>query len=108
MCKRPPRPPIKLSFSDFKSLGPAPLLDSANVAPDQIGLVGFDNADWLALLKPKITVIDYPLYQFGATAIDLLIRKMRNGKSEDSRNETVIKLDTYLKIRESSIKRKYK
>ena len=73
--------------------------------PEQIGIVGFDDSDWSHLLKPKLTVIDYPLYQFGATAAELLIRKIQNKNNDFSDKPVIVKLDTYLIVKESSIKK---
>lgn len=44
--------------------------------PDDLPLVGFDDADWTALTTPGITVMSQPIHEIGAEAARLLIRRI--------------------------------
>jgi DNA-binding LacI/PurR family transcriptional regulator len=46
--------------------------------PDDIGLVAFDGFDWMALLKPALTVMTQPTYELGETAADLLLKRIED------------------------------
>lgn len=49
--------------------------------PDDLSLVGFDDADWTGLTTPAITVMSQPIHQIGAEAARLLIRRIRGDGS---------------------------
>jgi len=44
--------------------------------PDDLSLVGFDDADWTAVTTPAITVMAQPIHEIGAEAARLLIRRI--------------------------------
>lgn len=44
--------------------------------PDDLSLVGFDDADWTGLTSPGITVMSQPIHEIGAEAARLLIRRI--------------------------------
>lgn len=44
--------------------------------PDQIGLVGFDETTWGALVEPAVTIIAQPTYEIGTTAAELLLQRV--------------------------------
>jgi LacI family fructose operon transcriptional repressor len=46
--------------------------------PHEIGLVGFDETTWGALVEPAITIIAQPTYEIGATAAELLLQRLEN------------------------------
>ncbi|MBN1314498.1 MAG: LacI family DNA-binding transcriptional regulator [Anaerolineales bacterium] len=48
------------------------------VIPDEIALVAFDDLDWTALVRPAITVVKQPTYRLGASATDLLLRRIED------------------------------
>jgi DNA-binding LacI/PurR family transcriptional regulator len=48
------------------------------IIPDEIALVAFDDMDWTALVRPAITVVKQPTYRLGATATDLLLRRIKD------------------------------
>lgn len=44
--------------------------------PEDISLVGFDDADWIMVVEPQITVLEQPAYEIGAMAARLLIDRI--------------------------------
>lgn len=65
--------------------------------PGQISLVGFDDMDWAASLRPPLTVIAQPAFEMGETAASLLLERIRNPEKP---YETVM-LKTHLIVRAS-------
>lgn len=49
--------------------------------PYELGVCGYDVWDWPALVKPSITTMKQPFYETGATASELIVRRI-NAKSE--------------------------
>ncbi|MBK5254243.1 MAG: LacI family DNA-binding transcriptional regulator [Peptostreptococcaceae bacterium] len=64
--------------------------------PDQIGVVGYDDYDWMELVTPTLTTIKQQAYEMGYIAAEILLRKLNGFEG----NEKII-LDTKLIIRES-------
>jgi len=48
--------------------------------PDDIAVVGFDDANWATALRPPLTVVTQPTYDIGRIAAELLLRRI-NGES---------------------------
>jgi DNA-binding LacI/PurR family transcriptional regulator len=70
--------------------------------PEDIGIVCFDDSDWIAIFEPPITVIRQPVYKLGSTACELLIKKIENNKEHLNTNTKIITLKTELIIRNST------
>jgi DNA-binding LacI/PurR family transcriptional regulator len=70
--------------------------------PEDIGIVCFDDSDWIAIFEPPITVIRQPVYKLGSTACELLIKKIENDKEHLNTNTKIITLKTELIIRNST------
>ncbi len=66
--------------------------------PDDLSLIGFDDAEWATVTVPTLTVIAQPVLELGATAGRLLLARIRG---EEGRPETVV-LETRLIQREST------
>lgn len=64
--------------------------------PEDVGLIGFDDFDWMENVSPPLTTIKQQTFRMGYAAAEMLIRKI--GGSEE--NETVL-LDTVLVVRGS-------
>ena len=52
--------------------------------PDDVSLVSFHDADWTSVTSPPVTVVRQPVYDLGATAAELLVRRL-NGATETAR-----------------------
>ena len=69
--------------------------------PSDVAFVGFDDSEWALLLDPPLTVVQQPVYTLGATAAEILIKKIEN--NEDGTNPLIHILNTTLIIRKSSV-----
>lgn len=72
--------------------------------PDDVALVGFDETTWSSLVQPAITVMAQPTYEIGQTAIELLLKRLK----EPSRPARKVILQAKLIERGSSMKREEK
>lgn len=50
--------------------------DLGTACPDEVSLVGFDDADWAEAVSPPLTVVSQPVPQIGATAGELLMARI--------------------------------
>jgi LacI family fructose operon transcriptional repressor len=69
--------------------------------PDEVGLVGFDETTWGALVEPAITIISQPTYEIGTTAAELLLRQV----AKPHRPPRKVILHGELIVRGSSVRR---
>ncbi len=76
--------------------------------PDDIGIVCFDDSDWMAIFEPPITVIRQPVYQLGSLAAELLIKKIEDAENKLDHKPAIVTLKTELIIRNSTMKKKNK
>jgi LacI family transcriptional regulator len=65
--------------------------------PQDFALVSFDDYPWLGCFRPRLTTIELPKYELGATAVRLLLERMEGKRT---RAKTVI-LQPQLRVRES-------
>jgi LacI family transcriptional regulator, galactose operon repressor len=45
--------------------------------PDELSIVGFDDSAFAPVVEPALTTVRQPLAEMGTTAVDLLVRLMR-------------------------------
>lgn len=67
--------------------------------PENIEIVGFDDSIWFSILEYKVTTVRQPVYDIGATAAELLIKKIRNEQRSNDNHPLIITLNTELVIR---------
>lgn len=77
------------------------LLQHGIEVPRQVGLVGFDEIPWAALVRPSLSTVEQPTYEMGKVAGELLAARIA---APDKPPETVALLTT-LKVRASSTPR---
>lgn len=78
-------------------MGAMDALRAENVkVPDEIGIIGFDDFDWMSMVSPPLTTLKQQAYEMGYIAAEVLIRKLGGMETNE-----VIALDTTLVIRES-------
>jgi LacI family transcriptional regulator len=71
--------------------------------PDDVAIVGFDDAEWTVLLDKPLTVIQQPVKELAVTAAEILIKKIKDNGSNKKPVTRI--LDTNLVVRESSLKK---
>jgi LacI family transcriptional regulator len=102
MLARRPIPDGLVVANNLMTLGVlAALLRSDVHMPEDLAVVGFDDAPWATVLQPTLSVIAQPTADLGRTAIELLLRRLRGDVSEPVR----CKLQPELILRESSRRR---
>jgi len=72
------QPPDGLLFANnLMTVGGLRAIAEAGLAiPDDIAIVGFDDAIWTTALRPPLTVVAQPTYEIGQTAAQLLLRRI--------------------------------
>lgn len=82
LLSQPEAPTAIFAASDYLVLG---LLDGLSQqglkAPDDLSLVGFDDASYAELITPRLSTIRQPARVLGRTAIDIMI-KLLNGRQD--------------------------
>jgi LacI family transcriptional regulator len=54
------------------------LREAGHRVPEDVSVMGFDDIEFASIAYPALTTIRQPLQQMGATAAELLIRKLAN------------------------------
>jgi LacI family transcriptional regulator len=82
-----PEPPTAVFCSDsLLSLGVlAGAADVGAIVPRDLSLVAFDDADWMDVVTPPVTVMDQPAYDIGAQAAGLLLRRIDGDRARRRR-----------------------
>jgi DNA-binding LacI/PurR family transcriptional regulator len=65
--------------------------------PEDFALVSFDDYPWLACFRPRLTTIELPKYELGASAVRLLMERIQGSHSK-ARTVTLL---PQLRVRES-------
>lgn len=95
-----PEPATAIITTDgLMTLGVLDAIRRAKVrVPDDVSIIGFDDADWATIVVPSITVIAQPVLQLGATAARRVLARIGG----DERPPASIVLETELVVREST------
>jgi LacI family transcriptional regulator len=73
-----PPPTAIFAFSDMIAVGAIRAARARGIAiPDELSIVGFDDSAYATVVDPALTTVRQPLNEMGVTAIDLLLRLMR-------------------------------
>lgn len=65
--------------------------------PEDFGLASFDDYPWLSCFRPRLTTVELPKYEIGATAVQILLERISGKRSRRS----LAKLMPELHVRES-------
>jgi LacI family transcriptional regulator len=70
--------------------------------PDDIGLLGWDDVDWSAIIDPPLTVVGQPIYDLGVKAAEILMKKIKGDKEVVNSKSLIKTLSTHLIVRNST------
>jgi LacI family transcriptional regulator len=94
------RPTAIFAANNFLTIGALAALHEAAIrVPEEVALVGFDDLPAPLVTFPFLTVVAQPAYEMGKTAVELLLRRLKEGTESEYRE---IILDSELMIRASS------
>jgi LacI family transcriptional regulator len=95
-----PTPPTAVfTTNNLMTLGALGALQSRQImVPDDMAIVGFDDFEWAAVLRPRLTAVAQPTYEIGATATRMLIERIETHGGPEPRR---VVLPTQLIARES-------
>lgn len=94
----PRQPDAVFSASDQMAVGAMRAIQEAGLnIPNDIAIIGFDDLPFAQNTQPPLTTVRQPIYQFGFTAVELLIDLINNGIRPARR----ILMNTDLIIRQS-------
>ncbi len=52
--------------------------------PEDLSIIAFDDAPWAVVFRPPLSVVRRPVAKLGATAVELLLKKIEDGSYRDS------------------------
>lgn len=70
--------------------------------PEQVSVLGFDDFDWAASFRPRLTTIAQPTLEMGRRAMELLLRKIESPESLLPEERSPISLQATLQVRDST------
>ncbi|RKD27565.1 transcriptional regulator, LacI family [Caminicella sporogenes DSM 14501] len=83
MIKNNNLPTAIFATSDYMAIGAMnALIDNGFKVPDDVSVVGFNDIKLASMYRPKLTTIKQPIYDIGAVAIRIIIKKIK-GEEED-------------------------
>ena len=92
-------PTAVFAMSDILAIGSIRAIHNHGLrVPDDIAVAGFDGIEYSAASVPSLTTMVQPSYDMGGLAMEMLIRKMKDGETQ---NKEVV-LEHELVIREST------
>jgi LacI family transcriptional regulator len=99
LCSSAQRPDALFVANNLMTVGALRALRDLGLrVPDDVRVVGFDDAPWAALVQPPLTVVSQPAYEIGRIAADLLCE----AREDPARERREVLLVPELIVRESS------
>jgi LacI family transcriptional regulator len=87
-----------VAFNDISALGAMTALREAGLkVPEDVSIMGFDDIEFASIAYPALTTIRQPLQEMGATAAELLLRKLADDESAQDirlRPELIVRSST--------------
>jgi LacI family transcriptional regulator len=70
-------PTAILAFDSIQSLGALQCFRERGIrCPEDVSLLGFDDAEWADLVSPPLTVVTQPMYEIGVAACERLLNRI--------------------------------
>lgn len=99
LLRQAPRPTAVFVCNDLMAFGAmAAAFEAGLSVPGQISVVGYDDIELAAFSTPALTTVAQPKRQIGTLAAELLLEKLKTGRTEARR----VILEPHLKLRASS------
>jgi LacI family transcriptional regulator len=97
--RRADRPTAIFAVTYDATLGAIKAIRAVDLAfPEDVSLLGFDDIDWMTVLRPYVSTIAQPIDAMAAAAWHLLTTRMKGGEDVPAR----IRLPCTLQVREST------
>ncbi len=94
----PDRPTAIFATDSILTAGALQAIQAVGLAvPRDVSLIGFDDVDWMTMVRPAVTVVDQPVYELGKRAAEQLMARIE-GDIGPARH---VLLDTDLIVRDS-------
>ena len=94
-----PRPTAIFAANDLMAIGAMEAIQEAGLQiPGDIAMVGYDDIEYAALVRPKLTTVAIPKYNRGQIAVKLLLERIQEGRSDPR----IVTLHPRLVVRDSS------
>jgi DNA-binding LacI/PurR family transcriptional regulator len=98
LLARDRRPTALLAFNDLSARGAFEAAHQMGISvPEQLSVVGFDDAEFAATMHPPLTTVRYPAREIGAQAIECLARMLQT----DDLAPRSLTVSTQLVVRDS-------
>jgi DNA-binding LacI/PurR family transcriptional regulator len=66
-----------VAFNDVSAMGAmSALREAGHKIPEDVSVIGFDDIEFASIAYPPLTTIRQPLHEMGATAVEILFRKL--------------------------------
>lgn len=62
--------------------------------PEELSVIGFDNAEFARACKPKLTIVTQPKDEIGKNVAELILRRIEENRSEKEIEYKILKLQT--------------
>lgn len=83
----PDRPTALFTTDNVATLGTLDaLLDLDARIPDDVSVIGFDDAEWATLVRPRLSVVSQPVQELGGLAADILVRRIEGSTARPRRH----------------------
>ena len=82
LLRRDKRFTALVAFNDISALGATTAFrEAGRRVPEEISVMGFDDIEFASIAYPPLTTVRQPLHEMGATAAELLLRKVASEES---------------------------
>ncbi len=104
LMKLSSRPTAIFSCNNVMTLGLLRALADLGIrCPDEVSIVGFDDAEWATSFTPRLTCVAQPTNDIGRLATEMLLQKIALLDAESASEYPNVILPAELRVRESAI-----